>query len=89
VSNHYGVIAFREAVWDFRRDHGSHAIYDQKCVQGTAVSGTEVLAGGTASTWRQQCRRLVVHQFHSIPTDFIHTVARQHIQLDEERNCGE
>ena len=45
MSDHYGVIAFREAVRGVRQDHGSHAFNNQKCVQEMAISGTEVLAG--------------------------------------------
>nr|WP_218620758.1 pyridoxamine 5'-phosphate oxidase family protein [Mycolicibacterium hippocampi] len=43
VSKHYGAIAFTEAVRDVQRDHGSHAFYDRKRVQGTAVPGSDAL----------------------------------------------
>ncbi|WP_029107334.1 pyridoxamine 5'-phosphate oxidase family protein [Mycobacterium sp. URHD0025] len=43
MSKHYGAIAFTEAVRDVQRDHGSHAFYDRKRIQGTAVSGTDAL----------------------------------------------
>lgn len=43
MSKHYGAIAFTEAVRDVQRDHGSHAFYDRKRVQGTAVPGTDAL----------------------------------------------
>jgi predicted pyridoxine 5'-phosphate oxidase superfamily flavin-nucleotide-binding protein len=43
VSKHYGTIAFTEAVRDVQRDHGSHAVYDRKRIQGTAKPGTDAL----------------------------------------------
>lgn len=43
MSKHYGAIAFTEAVRDVQRDHGSHAFYDRKRVQGTAVPGSDAL----------------------------------------------
>lgn len=43
MSKHYGAIAFTPAVRDVQRDHGSHAFYDRKRVQGTAVPGTDAL----------------------------------------------
>jgi predicted pyridoxine 5'-phosphate oxidase superfamily flavin-nucleotide-binding protein len=43
VSKHYGAIAFTEAVRDVQRDHGSHAFYDRKRIQGKATPGTDAL----------------------------------------------
>ena len=44
MSKHYGAIAFTEAVRDLQRDHGSHAFYDRKRIQGTATPGTDALS---------------------------------------------
>jgi len=66
VSDHYGVIAFREAVRGVRQDHGSHAFNNQKCVQEMAVSGTEVLAGRVA-TWNRLARGI-----HTTPAAATH-----------------
>ncbi|TPG32837.1 hypothetical protein [Mycolicibacterium hodleri] len=43
MSTHYGAIAFTGAVGDVQRDHGSHAFYDRKRIQGTAAPGTDAL----------------------------------------------
>ena len=43
MSKHYGAIAFTEAVRDVQRDHGSHAFYDRKRIQGSAAPGTDPL----------------------------------------------
>jgi predicted pyridoxine 5'-phosphate oxidase superfamily flavin-nucleotide-binding protein len=43
MSRHYGAIAFTEAVRGVQREHGSHAFYDRKRIQGTAVPGVDAL----------------------------------------------
>lgn len=43
MSKHYGTIAFTEAVRDVQREHGSHAVYDRKRIQGAAVPGVDPL----------------------------------------------
>jgi len=43
VSNHYGAIAFTDAVVDVQREHGSDGFYGRKRVQGRAAPGTDAL----------------------------------------------
>jgi len=43
MSRHYGAIAFTGAVRGVQREHGSHAFYDRKRIQGTAVPGVDAL----------------------------------------------
>ena len=43
MSNHYGAIAFTDAVVDVQREHGSDGFYGRKRVQGRAAPGTDAL----------------------------------------------
>ncbi|KAA0099465.1 pyridoxamine 5-phosphate oxidase [Mycolicibacterium sp. P1-18] len=43
MSQHYGAIAFTDAVVDVQREHGSDGFYGRKRVQGKAVPGTDAL----------------------------------------------
>lgn len=43
MSKHYGAIAFTESVRDVQCNHGSHAFYDRKRIQGMAVPGVDPL----------------------------------------------